>query len=227
MTSNVTLCSAWRLYVIIDRAASRGRDLAELTAAAIRGGADVIQLRDKQASARGLLDEAARLLTATRSAGIPLIINDRVDIARAVGADGVHLGQDDLPVAAARDVLGPHALLGVSTHSREQAIAAEAAGADYLGFGPIFPTPTKPEYGSIGTGLIREVTTRVRIPTVCIGGIDATTLDEVLRAGATCIAVVRAVCGADNPEAAARGLKQLLMNFPHATAQPHSIMKDR
>ena len=225
MTLNVTLCSAWRLYVIIDRAASRGRDLAELTAAAIRGGADVIQLRDKQASARVLLEEARRLLAVTRAARIPLIINDRADIAQAVGADGVHLGQEDLPVAAARDLLGPKSLIGLSTHSLDQALAAEADGADYLGFGPIFPTPTKPDYGSIATELIREVAARTRAPMVCIGGIDATNLDEVLRAGAERVAVVRAVCGADNPEVAAWELKQRLTKFPPASSQPHPIMK--
>lgn len=227
MTSSANSCSAWALYVIIDRASSRGRDLAELTAAAIRGGADVIQLRDKQASARALLREATRLLTLTRAAGLPLILNDRADVARAAGADGVHLGQEDLPLAAAREELGPKALIGVSTHSRAQAMEAQAAGADYIGFGPIFPTPTKPDYGSIGTGLIREVAARVRVPIVCIGGIDVTNLDDVLRAGARCVAVVRAVCGAADPEAAARALKQRLMKFPHATPQPHPIMKDR
>ena len=210
MTSSEHSCFAWRLYVIIDRSAAGGRDLADIAAAAIRGGADVIQLRDKTASDRHVLDEARRLLPLTRAAGVPLILNDRVDLARAAGADGVHLGQDDLPVRDARNLLGPGRLIGKSTHRLDQALAAQAEGPDYLGLGPIFPTPTKPDYASVGTALIGEVAARVRVPVVCIGGIDRGNLEEVLRAGAERIAVVRAVCGASDPEAAARELKAIL-----------------
>jgi len=206
----VRSCSDWRLYVIVDRAAVGPRGLEEVAAAAIRGGADVLQLRDKAASARRLLDAARALLALTRPAGIPLIINDRPDVAASAGADGVHLGQDDLPLPEARRLLGPDRLIGQSTHSLEQAVAAEAAGADYIGLGPIFPTPTKPEYGSIGTALISAVASRVRVPVVCIGGIDASTLPQVLKAGAKRVAVVRAVCAVADPAAAARGLKALL-----------------
>ncbi|MBI1992465.1 MAG: thiamine phosphate synthase [Candidatus Omnitrophica bacterium] len=207
---NVAPCSDWLLYVIVDRTAAGTRNLADLTAAAIRGGADVIQLRDKTASTPQLIEEAAALLPLTRSAGIPLIINDRVEVLRAVGADGVHLGQDDLPIAEARRLLGSERLIGQSTHSLEQALAAEAAGADYIGFGPIFPTPTKPDYASVGTALIGTVAKQVRLPLVCIGGIDRTTIGHVLEAGARCVAVVRAVCRAEDPEAATRALKRHL-----------------
>lgn len=217
MRWNVTPCSSWQLYVIIDRAAVGGRDLAEVAAAAIRGGADVMQLRDKLASARQLLEDAARLLPLTRSAGIPLIINDRADIAGSLGADGVHLGQDDLPIAEARRIMGPSRLIGKSTHSLEQALAAERDGADYIGLGPIFPTPTKPDYGSVGPALIETVSSAVHLPIVCIGGIDGTTLDPILEAGATCVAVVRAVCSSPDPERAARALKERLAQFVHAT----------
>lgn len=210
MTPNARSCSAWRLYVIIDPSVAAGRPLAGVAAQAIRGGADAIQLRDKQASARQLLDAARRLLAVTRPAGIPLIVNDRVDVALAAGADGVHLGQDDLPLAEARRILGPARLIGQSTHSLEQALTAERDGADYIGVGPIFPTPTKPSYGSVGTALIRLVAGRVRVPAVCIGGIDSRTIHEALAAGAGAIAVVRAVCGADDPEAAARRLTEAL-----------------
>ncbi|MBI2104626.1 MAG: thiamine phosphate synthase [Candidatus Omnitrophica bacterium] len=203
-------CSRWTLYVIVDRAAAGSRPLDELAAGAIRGGADALQLRDKAASARQLLEEARRLLAITRRARIPLIINDRADVAAAAGADGVHLGQDDLPLPEARRLLGPRRLIGQSTHSLEQAAAAEAAGADYIGFGPIFPTPTKPDYEPIGTGLIGPVASRVRRPVVCIGGIDRGNLEQVIDAGATRVAVVRAVCAAADPEAAARDLKALL-----------------
>lgn len=213
MRWNVTFLSSFRLYVIIDRAAAGDRDLVEVASAAIRGGADVLQLRDKAASPRQFLKVAERLRSVTRRAGIPLIINDRVEIAHAVGADGVHLGQDDLPLAAARRLLGSGCLIGQSTHTLEQARAAEAEGADYLGCGPIFPTPTKPDYGSVGTALIGQVMQAVRIPVVCIGGIDHSTVAQVVRAGAERIAVVRAVCAATDPEAAARDLKQTLEQF--------------
>ena len=220
MRWNVISLSDFRLYVIIDRTAAGDHDLVDLAVAAIRGGADVLQFRDKSASARTFLNDAERLLSAARRAGVPLIINDRVDIACALGADGVQLGQDDLPLAAARRILGPGRLIGRSTHSLEQARAAEAEGADYLGCGPIFQTPTKPGYGSVGKELIRQVMDAVRIPVVCIGGIDRGNLTTVLEAGADRVAVVRAVCAANDPESAARELKQSLEQFhrqPSAT----------
>ena len=207
MTWNGMSCSTWQLYVILDRASAGARDLAAVAEAAIRGGADAIQLRDKTATARQLFEEAVRLRAVTRAAGVPLIVNDRADVAHAADAEGVHLGQDELSIAAARAILGPRRLIGRSTHTLEQAIAAELEGADYIGVGPIFATPTKPDYHSVGVDLIRQVALRVEIPYVCIGGLDAGTLDSVLRAGASRIAVVRAVCAADDPEAAAAALK--------------------
>lgn len=211
--------SSWRLYVIVDRAAAGTRDLADLAAAAIRGGADAIQLRDKTASSAQLIEEGKRLLPFTQAAGIPLIINDRVDVALSFGADGVHLGQEDLPIIEARRILGPTRLIGRSTHSLEQARRAEAEGADYIGLGPIFPTPTKPDYGSVGTALIGTVAQQVRLPIVCIGGIDEATIKQVVESGATCVAVVRAVCHAQDPEAAARHLKQQLSQSIRATSR--------
>ena len=211
MKSNENSCSNWRLYVIVDAAASRDRDLAEIARAAIRGGADVIQLRAKFATSEQLRNQARRLLAVTRPSGVPLIINDRPDIAADMGADGVHLGQDDMPLAEARMRLPAGAILGKSTHSFDQAIAAEKEGADYIGVGPIFATPTKPAYGKVGLPLIGQVAARVRIPFVCIGGIDAGNLKDVLAAGARCAAVVRAVCGADDPAAAAGALKRLIL----------------
>ena len=218
MSSNATACSRWRLYVIVDRATAKARDLAEVAEAAIRGGADVLQLRDKAASDETLARETERLLRLSRPAGVPLILNDRIEAARAAGADGVHLGQDDRPLAEARRLLGPRAILGKSTHSLEQALAAEAEGADYLGYGPIFPTPTKPDYRSVGLSLVSEVVARVRVPVVCIGGIDQATAPQVVAAGATCCAVVRAVCGAEDPEAAAHRLKRMLIQGGRANA---------
>ena len=212
----MTPSSAWRLYVILDRAALGARDLTDVAAAAIRGGADVLQLRDKTASTPSLINDARRLLPLTRHAGIPLIINDCIEAVRSVNADGVHLGQEDRPIQEARAILGPGALIGQSTHSLEQARAAQRAGADYIGLGPIFPTPTKPTYDSVGTALIRQVVTAVSLPVVCIGGIDERTVDDVVRAGAPCVAVVRAVCGASNPEGAARMLKRCLVQYHRA-----------
>ena len=218
MTSNVAPCSTWRLYVILDADASRGRDLAWIADLAIQGGADVLQLRDKTALAKPLGETATRLLKLTRAAKIPLLINDRADVAAAVGADGVHLGQDDLPVEVARRLLGPRALIGCSTHSLEQAAATERQGVDYLAVGPIFSTPTKPDYPSVGLSVIQQVTAHIRTPLVVIGGIDSHTLPSVLSAGATCVAVVRAICGAEHPREAAHELKQTLAQFGRVTA---------
>jgi thiamine-phosphate pyrophosphorylase len=187
--------------------------VVEVAAAAIRGGADVIQLRDKTGATRSLITEASRLLPLARAAGIPLILNDRADVAAAIGADGVHLGQDDLPIAEARRILAPPKLIGLSTHSLEQALAAEPQRPDYIGIGPIFPTPTKPSYGSVGAELIGQARAHVSLPRVCIGGIDRENIHQVLEAGATCVAVVRAVCAAPDPETATRELKQTIQQF--------------
>jgi thiamine-phosphate pyrophosphorylase len=212
---SVTPCFAWQLYVVADPNTVGVRDLVEVVAGAVRGGADVIQLRDKIANTRRLIDEARRLLPITRAAGVPLIINDRVDVAQAVGADGVHLGQDDLPIAKARHMLAEGCFIGQSTHSLDEALSAKRDGADYIGFGPIFQTPTKPDYVSVGTGLISKVIAQAGIPVVCIGGIDLETVSDVIEAGARCIAVVRAVCSAEDSESATRNLKEIM------TAQTH------
>ena len=209
--SNAPSCSAWTLYVILDPAAAGGRDLAWIAEQAIQGGADVLQLRHKQATARQLLEETIRLLAVTKARGVPLILNDRADVALAAGADGVHLGQDDLPIEAARRMLGPGFLIGASTHSLAQALEADRQPLDYIALGPIHPTPTKPDYGHVGVDLIRQVAPRLQHPLVVIGGIEPATLPDVRRAGARCVAVVRAVAGAPDPCASARQLKQLLL----------------
>ena len=209
MSSGIS-SSGWRLYVIIDRGACEGRDLAWVARQAIRGGADVIQLRDKGASAQALIAQARRLLEVTQPAKTPLLINDRADVALAAGADGVHLGQEDLPIAAARRLLGPGRIIGKSSHSLAQALEADQEELDYLALGPVYPTPTKPDYPPVGLTLVGEVSARVRHPLVVIGGVDGATLPEVVSAGAACVAVVRAVCAAEDPEAAAQTLKRLL-----------------
>jgi len=211
MTSNATSCSSWRLYVIIDASAASGRDLAWVADQAIQGGADVLQLRDKQASTKQLIAEAESVLRVARAAGVPLLINDRIDVAVATGADGVHLGQDGRPVSVARMILPAGRLIGASTHSLEQALDADRQRVDYLAVGPMYTTPTKPDYPGVGVGLIGQVKATVRRPIVAIGGVDQRTLSAVIEAGAECVAVVRAVCGAQDPKAAARQLKNLLV----------------
>lgn len=200
----------FRLYVIIDKKAALGRDLVYIAGEAIAGGADVIQLRDKESEAREFVEAGRAMRKAVGKEKTLFIINDRPDIALAVGADGVHLGQDDLPVDCARSILGKDKIIGLSTHSLEQASAAQDSGADYIGVGPVFSTPTKPGYKAVGLGLIRKVKEMDGIPFVAIGGISAANIGDVIAAGASRVAVVRAVCGAEDIRGAAKSLKDKL-----------------
>ena len=190
------------LYVVLDRAATAGRDLDELLDAVIAGGCRMVQLRDKSSPSGRLLPIAERLRTRCREAGTLFIVNDRVDLAVAVGADGVHLGQDDLPPRVARPLLRPGMILGVSTHSVQQARQAEADGADYVAVGSMFPTRTKPDFELVGPALVRALRPEIRVPLVGIGGITPDNVGEVIRAGADGVAVISAVCGAQDPSAA-------------------------
>jgi thiamine-phosphate pyrophosphorylase len=202
----------FKLYVIIDGKTAKGRDLVTVTREAIAGGADVIQLREKELPAGRILELARAIRKAIRTEEAVFLINDRPDIALAAGADGVHLGQDDIPPEAARAIMGRDKIIGVSTHCLEQARAAEEKGVDYIGVGPVFSTPTKPGYKSVGLELIRFCQ-RCRQPAFC--GYRRYRRRECVRvidAGAERVAVVRAVCGADDVRAAARILKERLMN---------------
>lgn len=192
------------LYVILDRAAARDRSLEDILDATVAGGSRMVQLREKEWPSGRLLPLAARLRTRCREAGATFIVNDRVDLALAVEADGVHLGQDDLPAALARPLLRPGMILGVSTHSVEQARAAAAAGADYVAVGSMFPTATKPDFQLVGPALIRAVRGEIRVPLIGIGGITVENAGEVIRAGADGVAVISAVCGAADPLLATR-----------------------
>jgi len=194
------------LYVILDRAAARGRELDGILEGAIAAGCRMVQLREKEWPSGRLLPLAERLRGRCRAAGVTFIVNDRVDLAVAVEADGVHLGQDDLPPRIARPLLQPGMLLGVSTHSAEQARAAQAARADYVAVGSIFPTATKVGFELVGPGLLRELRPELRVPLIAIGGITAANAGEAIRAGADGVAVISAVCGAPDPEAASRRL---------------------
>lgn len=177
--------------------------MADLVNTALDAGVRCFQLRMKTPETRGFSEMAAALCPLVRKGGGTFIVNDRVDVAKAVEADGVHLGQDDLPLADARAILGSGKLIGISTHNLAQAVEAEAGGADYIGFGPIFPTATKEHPDPVvGVAGLREVRAKVRIPIVAIGGINAGNVCEVVAAGADGIAVVSAVLAAPDPQAA-------------------------
>ncbi|MEN4475313.1 thiamine phosphate synthase [Mycolicibacterium cosmeticum] len=203
-----------RLYLCTDARLARG-DLAEFADAALAGGVDIIQLRDKShgagLEARQELAALEILADAARRHGALLAVNDRADVARAAGADVLHLGQDDLPLDVARSIIGPEPLIGRSTHDEQQVAAALAEPVDYFCTGPCWPTPTKPGRPAPGLDLVRHTAALAPAkPWFAIGGIDADRLPEVLAAGARRIVVVRAITDADDPRAAARHLKDAL-----------------
>jgi thiamine-phosphate pyrophosphorylase len=193
-----------RLYFICgDRPG--GRDLAEVLPAALTGGVAIFQLRMKGAGDDELLSTAAIARAACDEAGALFILNDRPDLVEVTGADGVHVGQD-AAVAHARATIGPGRLIGVSTHEPAQLAKAIADGADYAGVGPVNETPTKPGRPAVGLGYVRHAAEHSSIPAFAIGGLDAETVGDVIRAGATKFAVVRAIAEATDPERAAREL---------------------
>ncbi len=199
------------VYVITDRLVGRGRSHEEMTAAALAGGATVVQLRDKEATTRQLVDAASRMLPLTRRVGVPLIINDRVDVALAVDADGAHVGQDDLPAAIARRLLGSGKFLGVSAGTEAEAVAAERDGADYVGVGPVFPALAKADAGPpIGVEALAEIVRAVRIPVVAIGGILHEHAPAMIRAGAAGVAVINAVLVESDIAAATHRLVEVI-----------------
>ncbi|RLM68663.1 thiamine phosphate synthase [Halorubrum sp. Atlit-26R] len=201
----------WRTYLVTAASRSKGRKTPEVVAAALDGGVDVVQLRDKATSARERYETGLRLRELTAEAGVPLVVNDRIDLASAVDADGVHLGQSDLPVAVAREQLGEDAVVGVSASTIEGAEAAEAAGADYLGVGAVYGTESKDVSGDrdgIGVERIAAVAEAVEIPVIGIGGIDADNAAPVVEAGATGVAVLSAITAAEDPEAATAAIRE-------------------
>jgi thiamine-phosphate pyrophosphorylase len=196
-----------RLHVLTDRDWSRGRSTLDVARQALQGGATVIQLRDKTASTHELVAQGIALRELTREFGALFIVNDRIDVALAVDADGAHVGQDDMPATLARRLLGPDRILGVSVASVKEAEAAYEAGADLLGVGPIYPTQAKADAGLVtGPGLLSEIARCVPLPLVAIGGITAENAGETIRAGATGIAVIREVVAAEDIMTATRVL---------------------
>lgn len=201
------LASRLRLIVVTDPSVPSGRTVLDVVRASLRGGAPSVQLRAKDSSAREAAQLARELLAETRAAGALLFINDRVDIALAVGADGAHLGDEDLPLVAARRIVPPGFLLGMSTDTVELAQQAERDGADYLGVGPVYGTASKADAGApIGTSRIAEVAAAVRIPIVGIGGIHAGNAAAIIHAGAAGVAVISAVMHAADPKEATHAL---------------------
>lgn len=198
-----------RLYVIIAEALCRG-DWYATAQAALRGGADCLQLREKSLSDRDLLVRATRLAQLCGEHGARFIVNDRPDVAAAAGADGVHLGQDDLPVAAVRSVLPSRCVIGVSTHSVPQIETAAAAAPDYVAVGPMYNTPTKPQEHIAGPETLAAAHARTSLPLVAIGGIDESSAGAVLAAAPAALCVCRAVVAQDDPAAAAARLRRIV-----------------
>jgi len=199
----------YSLYLVTDSGLSRGRSQREIVAAAIRGGVTVVQYREKNATTRQMIAEASELRELCAARGIPFIVNDRIDVALAVDADGVHVGQDDMPAALARRLIGAGKILGVSVENADQARVAEREGADYLGASPIFATPTKPDAPApMGIQGLAEVARACRLPVVAIGGINAGNAASMLQAGAAGVAVVSAIVSAEDAESAARALRR-------------------
>lgn len=202
---------AFRLYLVTDRQQTADRPLEAVVAAAAQGGIGAVQLREKDLTARELYALGARLQEALAPYDVPLLINDRLDVALALDAAGVQLAGHSLSTAQARRILGPHRLIGVSTHQVQEARQAAVEGADFVVFGPVFATPSKLAYGPPqGLQLLASVTRQVPIPVFAIGGIDGANLAQVLAVGAHGAAFIRAVLAADDPCAAAHQLAQRL-----------------
>ena len=206
--------SRCRLYGIIDLGYVASARITSVAEALIDGGVDLLQLRAKDYSPSDIERVAGDLHRITSGRNVPLIVDDHPGIARAIGAEGVHVGQDDLSLAEAREIAGRGCVVGKSTHSLDQAIRAFYEGADYIGFGPIFSTPTKPDYTPVGLDKIAAVHDAVRIPIFCIGGIKLDNLAEVIEAGARRVVIVSGFLQAENIPAAARAAKALLNRQP-------------
>jgi thiamine-phosphate pyrophosphorylase len=204
----------YSLYLVTDRGLSRGRSTVDVVTAAVRGGATVVQLREKAADTRDFVEEAMAIKDFLSARGVPLIVNDRLDVAQAVDADGVHLGQKDMPIELARKIVGPQMIIGISAESLTDAVEAERGGADYLGVSPIFDTPTKTDTApALGLEGLQQIRTAVNLPLVGLGGLNADNAGRVIANGADGVAVVSAIVSADDPEQAARELIRIVQEI--------------
>ncbi|MEW6145562.1 MAG: thiamine phosphate synthase [Thermodesulfobacteriota bacterium] len=203
------------LYVITDKKLIPRDRFIETVEKALRGGANVVQLREKDTPADEVVELGKALLKLTRKYGVPLIINDSIEAAKEIGADGVHLGEEDAPVDRAREVLGEDKIIGVSCYGKiERGINAERSGADYVAFGTPFFTPTKPERTPTSFDVLRVAVSKIKsIPIFAIGGITSKNVDSVLETGVDGIAVITSVFGAEDPEKAARGLSSIAERY--------------
>jgi thiamine-phosphate pyrophosphorylase len=201
----------YSLYLVTDRGLARGRPTLEIVEAAVNGGVTIVQLREKDCSTMDFIEQALSIKKFIKARHIPLIINDRVDVAQAVKADGVHLGQTDMPLDMAKSILGDTMIIGISAECLEDAIAAEKGGADYLGVSPIYATPTKTDTApALGLEGLRQIRSAVQLPLVGIGGLNRDNAADVIHHGADGVAVVSAIVAADDPAVAAGELKQVI-----------------
>jgi len=211
MSAAHDLLAAARLYLVCD-ASPGGRELPDVLSAAITGGVNIVQLRDHRSSDEELTAFAVTARELCERLGALLIVNDRPLVAREASAHGVHVGQEDMPVAEVRELVGPEVLIGLSTHTPAE--IDDAVGADYLGVGPIYETPTKPGRPAVGLELVRYAAAHARAPFFAIGGLNAGNVADVLNAGARRVAILRAIADAEDPERAASALCGLLDEHP-------------
>lgn len=204
---------ARKVYVILDKKTLAKRNFLKVAGLIIAAQPDLVQLRDKTGPGKRILETAIKLKKFCLHKKVKLIMNDRLDLALLAGCDGVHLGQEDIPIKVARKFLGKNKLIGISCHSLSQALKAQREGADYISIGPVFSTPTKPEYQPVGLRLVSQAKKKIKIPFFAIGDIRFSNLSRVLQAGAKNIAVCREVCLARQPAAAIKKLKRQLKNY--------------
>jgi thiamine-phosphate pyrophosphorylase len=199
------------VYLVTDRGLCRNRPLQDVVLQSVQGGAAYVQLREKDVSTRTFVEEALRIKKILLSFGVPLIINDRIDVALASGADGVHIGQEDMPYATARKLMGPKSIIGLSVETWQDVEAAQKLDVDYIGVSPVFATPTKTDTKEPwGLDGLRKIKAFSRHPLVAIGGIHEANARAVVEAGADCLAVVSAICAADDPAEATRKMVNLI-----------------
>jgi thiamine-phosphate pyrophosphorylase len=199
------------LYLVTDRGLCGGQSLDQVVLGAVKGGVSFVQLREKEISTRDFIEEAGRIRSLLEPYNVPLIINDRVDVAMACGAEGVHIGQEDMPYEVVRKLMGRKAIIGLSVETWEDVVESQKLDVSYIGVSPVFATPTKTDTKGVWglEGLVR-IKAFSRHSLVAIGGINESNVREVVKAGADCVAVVSAICASSDPEAAARRIHEII-----------------